>query len=177
MGSRRASLTAVLGGRGQAAVGTALTDAVWVFAAVLVLMVLAAAVLATRRFLLERGGGTVECVLRSPAGSGAWRFGLLSYQRDELRWHGAFGVLLRPDQVFHRRALTVVSRRPAGESEAAVLGEGRAVVEIAVKPPGGPSGPSGEHVELAMSQGALTGFLAWLEASPPGSHLAGTGFE
>ena len=28
-----------------------------------------------------------------------------------------------------------------------------------------------EHVELAMTEQALTGFLAWLEASPPGSHL------
>jgi hypothetical protein len=26
-------------------------------------------------------------------------------------------------------------------------------------------------VELAMTEEALTGFLAWLEASPPGSHL------
>jgi hypothetical protein len=25
------------------------------------------------------------------------------------------------------------------------------------------------RVELAMSDGALTGFLAWLEAAPPGS--------
>ena len=44
--------------------GGALTDAVWLFAAVLVLLVLAAVVLATRRFLLERSGGTVECGLR-----------------------------------------------------------------------------------------------------------------
>ena len=28
-----------------------------------------------------------------------------------------------------------------------------------------------DHVELAMTEEALTGFLAWLEASPPGSHL------
>jgi len=45
-------------------VGGALTDAVWLFAAFLVLLVAAAAVLASRRFLLERSGGTVECALR-----------------------------------------------------------------------------------------------------------------
>ncbi len=56
----------------------ALTDAVWIFAVVLVLIILAAAVLASRRDLLERSGGTVECGLRGPAGSGAWRRGVLA---------------------------------------------------------------------------------------------------
>ena len=30
-----------------------------------------------------------------------------------------------------------------------------------------------DNVELAMTEEALTGFLSWLEASPPGSHLSG----
>jgi hypothetical protein len=29
----------------------------------------------------------------------------------------------------------------------------------------------GRRVELAMSVPALTGFLAWLEAAPPGSYM------
>ncbi len=150
----------------------ALTDAVWIFAVVLALIVLAAAVLATRRYLLERNGGTVECALRWPTRSGAWRLGVLSYQHDSLRWHGALGVLLRPEHVFHRRALSVVSRRPADPSETVTLGADRIVVEVLSKPPADDSGsPAGEHVELAMTEQALTGFLAWLEASPPGSHL------
>ena len=91
--------------------GGALTDAVWLFAAFLVLLVVAAVVLATRRFLLERSGGTVECALRRldfagepdrvglpwhGLGHGGWRLGVLSYQRDELYSYGALGVLLRP---------------------------------------------------------------------------------
>jgi hypothetical protein len=155
-------------------VGGALTDAVWIFAAVLVLVFLAAAVLASRRYLLERSGGTVECALRSPAGSGAWRLGVLSYQHDSLSWYGALGVLLRPGHDFHRRSLRVVSRRPAEPSEAVALGTDRVVVEVAVGPSPeiqGAAGTSAEHVELAMTDQALTGFLAWLEASPPGSHL------
>ena len=152
--------------------GRALTDAVWIFAVVLVLIILAAVALASRRYLLERSGGTVECAMRSPAGSGAWRLGVLSYQPDSLRWHGALGVLLRPERTFHRRALSVVSRRPADPSETVALGTERIVVEVSVKPPGDTSGsPPGELVELAMTDQALTGFLAWLEASPPGSHL------
>ena len=150
----------------------ALTDAVWIFAAVLVLIVLAAAVLASRRYLLERSGGTVECALRIPVGSGAWRLGVLSYQHDSLSWHGALGVLLRPEREFHRRSLSVVSRRPAEPSETVTLGADRIVVEVRIKPAADePSSPSGELVELAMTDQALTGFLAWLEASPPGSHL------
>ena len=60
----------------------ALTDAVWIFAVVLVLIVLAAVALASRRYLLERSGGTVDCALRWPVGSGGWRLGVLSYQHD-----------------------------------------------------------------------------------------------
>jgi hypothetical protein len=145
---------------------------VGIFAVVLVLLVLAAAVLASRRYLLERSGGTVDCALRSPAGSGAWRLGVLSYAHDSVRWHGALGVLLRPEYTFHRRSLSVTSRRPAESSEAVALGTERIVVEVSVKPAADSLGSlADDHVEFAMTDQALTGFLAWLEASPPGSHL------
>jgi hypothetical protein len=152
-------------------VGRALTDAVWIFAVVLVLIVLAAVALATRRYLLERSGGTVDCALRRPSESGAWRLGVLSYQHDELRWYGALGILLRPECVFHRRALSVISRRPADPSEAVTLGTDRIVVTVSVRQTEAHDSPSGEPVDLAMTDQALTGFLAWLEASPPGSYL------
>jgi hypothetical protein len=139
-------------------------DAAWLLAALLGLIVVAAAALATRRYWLERGGGTVECGLRSPSGRGGWRLGVVSYQRDELHWHGAFGVGLRPEHVLPRRSAKVTSRRPVAESEGTALDPAWMVVEVTTGPPGGP-------VELAMSDEALTGLLAWLEASPPGSHL------
>jgi hypothetical protein len=157
--------------------GALALDGIWLFAAFLVLVVLAATVLAARRFLLERGGGTVECGLRRPAGQGAWRLGVASYQRDELRWYDALGVLLRAEHVFHRRSLAVVSRRPSLPSEAVTLGPQCVIIEVWSQPvlesagSAGAAGSAGEHVELAMTEEALTGFLAWLEASPPGSHL------
>ncbi len=158
--------------------GALALDAIWFFAAFLVLVVLAAVVLATRRFLLERGGGTVECGLRHPAGRGSWRLGVASYQQDELCWYGALGVLLRPEQVFHRRSLTVLARRPSLPSESSALGAEHLVVELCTRPAadypepaGGHAESADDHVELAMTEEALTGFLAWLEASPPGSHL------
>ena len=134
--------------------------AVWIIAALLALAVLAAMGIAIRRVLLERGGGTVECGLRRGPDQG-WRLGLAAYQPAELRWYDAFGVLLRPRAVFARRALSVISRRPAESWESASLGQGMVVVQCDTAELSMP-------VELAMSEGALTGFLAWLESSPPG---------
>jgi len=159
-------------------VGGALAlDAAWLFAAFLIVLVLAAVGIAVRRFLLERGGGTVECGLCSPNGS--WRLGLASYRREELCWFGALGVSMRPDVVFPRRDLTVVSRRPPTDAEVASLGPGMIVVECrlgedteSADPPGTPG--RSRTVELAMGEATLTGLLAWLEAAPPGSHLGVT---
>jgi Protein of unknown function (DUF2550) len=144
-------------------VGEALDDIIWLLVAVLLLLALAAAVIAIRRFLLERGGGTIECGLRAPADTGGWRPGVASYHRDELYWYRALGILLRPRRMFTRRSLGVISRRPAEPAEARVLGPGRVVVQLDTDSAG--------QVELAMTPEALTGFLAWLEASPPSSHL------
>jgi len=134
--------------------------AVWIIAALLALAVLAAMGIAIRRVLLERGGGTVECGLRRGPDQG-WRLGLAAYQPAELRWYDAFGILLRPRAVFARRALSVTSRRPADAWESASLGQGMVVVQCRAAERAGP-------VELAMSEAALTGFLAWLESAPPG---------
>ena len=102
-------------------------DAAWLLAAFLLILVLAASGIAARRFLLERGGGTVECGLRRQNGS--WRLGVARYRGEELHWYGIFGLSVRPDEVFPRRDLTVVSRRLPTEAEAASLGPGMIVVE------------------------------------------------
>jgi hypothetical protein len=139
-------------------VGGALAlDAAWLFAAFLIILILAAGGIAARRFLLERGGGTVECGLRRPNGS--WRLGVASYQPEELCWFGIFGLWLRPDEVFPRRDLAVVSRRLPTDAEAATLGPGMIAVECRLAEEG--------TVELALGEAALTGLLAWLEAAPP----------
>jgi hypothetical protein len=131
-------------------VGGALAlDAAWLFAAFLIILVLAAVGIAARRFLLERGGGTVECGLRRGP-DGSWRLGVASYQREELKWFGALGLTMRPDVVFPRRDLTVVSRRLPTEAEAASLGPGMIVVECRLGedigqlgPPPGANDPAG----------------------------------
>jgi hypothetical protein len=153
-------------------------DAAWLFAAFLILLVLAASGIAVRRFLLERGGATVECGLRRPGGS--WRLGLASYQLDEFYWYRVFGFSMRPEQAFPRRDLAVVARRPPTEEEVIFLGPGRIVAEcrLGASGAGGPGEAGGADgaggagaVDLAMAESALTGLLVWLEAAPPGSHL------
>jgi hypothetical protein len=89
---------------------------------------------------------------------------LASYQREELCWFGIFGFSMRPDEVFPRRDLTVVSRRLPSDAEAVSLGPGMVVMECKL----------GEDstVELAMGESALTGLLSWLEAAPPATPSA-----
>ena len=73
-------------------------------------------------------------------------------------------MLLRPRVELERRTLSVSSRREAALAESASLGPGMVVVECK-------AGEDGNRVELAMSEAALTGFLSWLEAAPPGSYM------
>jgi hypothetical protein len=135
-------------------------DAGWILVIVLILVLASAGGIAARRTLIERGGGTVECGLRR-AGDRRWRLGLAAYQPDELRWHPVFGLRLRAGECFDRRSMSVISRRPADPVEITSVGTGTVVVECAV-------GKTAERIELALSEDALTGFLAWLEAAPPG---------
>ncbi len=136
-------------------------DAGWLLVVVLVVALAAATVIAVRRTLIERGGGSVECALRRGRDR-RWQLGLAAYRPDELRWYPVFGLRLRPGEVFARHALSVVSRRPADAVEVTSVGPAAVVVEC-------DTGDSGAgRVELALSEDALTGFLAWLEAAPPG---------
>jgi hypothetical protein len=135
-------------------------DAGWLLALVLLVAVACATVIAGRRTLIERGGGSVDCGLRRGRGR-RWRLGLAAYRPQELAWYPVFGVRLRPQQVFDRRALSVVARRPADPMEETSLGPGTMVVECE-------TGPGSSRIEFALGEDALTGFLAWLEAAPPG---------
>jgi hypothetical protein len=136
-------------------------DAGWLLVVVLVVAIACAVGIAVRRNLIERSGGSVECGLRRSPGR-RWRLGLAAYQQDELRWYPVFGIWLRPAEVFARHALSVVSRRPADPVEMTSVGSGAVVVEC-------DTGEGAEsRIELALSEDALTGFLAWLEAAPPG---------
>jgi len=154
-------------------VGGALAlDAAWLFAAFLVILIVAAAIIAARRFLLERGGGTVECGLRK--GNGPWRLGVAIYQREELRWFGILGLSIRPDEVFPRRDLSIVSRRLPSDAEAASLEPGMIVVECKLGEDSGQLGPQApgggaRGSDTAPGSGGAPGGAPGGAAGAPGS--------
>ncbi|PRX05720.1 UNVERIFIED_ORG: uncharacterized protein DUF2550 [Actinomadura viridilutea] len=131
-------------------------------AAGVLLVTLVFVVVVVRRWLFVRGGGAVECGLRVIPAEGApgpWRLGIGRYRGDVLYWHRVFGLRTRPRQVIHRRGLVVSNRREPEPGEVDGLLPDASIIEVR----------DGDlTVELAMSASAMTGFLAWLEAAPPG---------
>ena len=131
-------------------------------AGVLLLLVLLYGIaLVVRRRFISRHGGTFEFsvrVLSGRAGRG-WVLGLGRYSGGDLEWFRIFSLLPRPRRVFRRSELEYVGRRDPGGVESYSLYSGHIIVSCRT-----PTGP----LEVAMSPEALTGFLAWLEAAPPG---------
>lgn len=130
--------------------------------AVVAVLVLLAGML--RRVALQRAGGTIELSLRltSPGPGRGWVNGVGRFVGDELLWYRVFSLSPRPRRRYSRRNLQVVGRRDPAGGEQRALQQGAAVLECQVQ---------GRPVELAMSRGTVTGFLAWLEARPPGATL------
>ncbi|MEV6314714.1 DUF2550 domain-containing protein [Streptomyces sp. NPDC051776] len=144
---------------------------------VIALVLLGLFVFGLRRRLIQRSGGTFDCSLRwnvpvtedsdvgpeshGPRGKG-WIYGVARYSGDRVEWFRVFSYAPRPRRVLERSAIEVLSRRtPRGEEELALLSD--AIILGCVH--------RGTHLELAMSEDALTGFLAWLEAAPPGQRV------
>ena len=140
--------------------GTFLT----LLAVLAVLAVVLFVAFSVRRSVLRRGRGTFECSLRlrnRKRGQG-WVYGIARYTDDALEWHRVFSFAARPARVIARRDILVRGRRPPRGPEALSLLSGAVVLECSV---------NGKVTELAMSPSALTGFLSWLEAAPPGQHM------
>jgi hypothetical protein len=131
---------------------------------VLLVLVASLVMLALRRRLLQHSGGTFDCSVRLDrflTGPG-WILGLGRYAGDRVEWFRIFSFSPRPRLLLWRRDVQIVERRlPAGTEAVAVIEE--AVILVLAN--------RGRSVEMAMSAAALTGFLSWLEAAPPGAHL------
>lgn len=139
-------------------------DALEALVALLLLLALALAALAVRRRALARGGGTVELSfrLRHSVHGGGWVLGVGRFHGDLLQWYRVFSLSMRPRRTLTRRDLSVVAQREPLPSERLALLSGAVVMECRSS-----AGP----VQLAMGSSAVTGFLAWLEATPPGATL------
>ncbi|KAF4406732.1 MULTISPECIES: DUF2550 domain-containing protein [Streptomyces] len=137
--------------------------------AVIVVVLLGLFVFGLRRRLIQRSGGTFDCSLRwnvpaeeaEPGGKG-WVYGVARYSGDRIEWFRVFSYAPRPRRTLERSAIEVLDRRtPQGEEELALLSDS---VVLACS-------HRDVRLELAMSEDALTGFLAWLEAAPPGQRV------
>ena len=133
-------------------------------AALVVVALAALAVLVVRRRVITRRGGTFDCSLRlRAAGSGkGWALGIGRYSGDSLEWYRVFSYATRPRRVMARRELEIVDRRAPEGAEAFALLSGAVIVRCR------DGSDAGTLVEFAMGDDALTGFLSWLEAAPPG---------
>jgi hypothetical protein len=137
---------------------------------VLVGLVLVAALLllsiSLRRRWLSREGGAIEMSLRlKPRSQGrGWVLGLGRFVGDDLQWFRVFSLSTRPRRTLTRQAMRVDKRRQPTGPESLALIKGMEVVELK---------SADTPVEIALDSSALTGFLAWLEASPPGEAMPG----
>ncbi|MFI9205587.1 DUF2550 domain-containing protein [Streptomyces sp. NPDC053048] len=136
---------------------------------VVLLVLVGLFVFGLRRRLIQRSGGTFDCSLRwnvpeddpEPAGKG-WVYGVARYNGDRIEWFRVFSYAPRPRRVLERDSIEVLERRtPQGEEELALLSDATVLACL----------HRGTRLELAMSEDALTGFLAWLEAAPPGQRV------
>lgn len=127
---------------------------------VVLLVLLGFGLLAVRRRLLTRAGGTFDCSLRLRAGrlGKGWALGISRYAGDCLEWYRVFSFATRPRAVLARRDLEIVERRAPTGPEVFAVSAGAVVVRCH---------HDGGFVELALSPAALTGFLAWVESAPP----------
>ena len=91
-----------------------------------------------------------------------WVLGVGRFVGDELQWFRVFSLSTRARRTLSRGALEVLARRQPTGPEALALIQGMEVLELKA---------AGAEVEIALDPSALTGFLAWLEAQPPGATM------
>lgn len=113
-----------------------------------------------RRRLLMGGGGTIRLQVHVSTivpGRG-WSAGFGRFVGDELRFYRMFSFSFRPKRALDRRLLGIEQRRlPEGPERLTMPGHW-IVLDCT---------QSGEHIEIAMAESTVTGFLSWLEAGPP----------
>lgn len=127
---------------------------------VLVVVLLYGIALIVRRRFLGRHGGTFELShrVRSDKSGRGWVLGLGRYTPTSLQWFRIFSLSPVPKRAWLRGELVYTGRRDPGGVEQLSLYPDHVIISC--------TSPDGD-VELALSQEALMGFQAWLEAAPP----------
>ena len=117
--------------------------------------------LLVRRLQLLRGGGVDVSLRRRVDGAegAGWHIGVGRYRGDELAWFRLTSLWPAPTVVVDRTALEIVDRRAPTQAEVPAVPAAGIVLRCRTP---------ARTLELAMAPGVLTGFLAWVEATPPG---------
>jgi hypothetical protein len=154
---------------GEQLSGTAVP--VWLLAGVVAAAaLLLIAALVVRLLFLSRGSGTLRCILRSAGDErpGPWRAGWGRYGTEELEWYPSRSLRVRPAVRLPRQGLRIVKRDVPENPRLRRSATDAVVVDVAVPSTSNGLAPQVATHSLVMSERALTGFLSWLEAAPPG---------
>lgn len=130
---------------------------------VLLLVSLCLVLLALRRYRELRVGG-IDVALRAHDSdrAGGWHLGVAHYRGEELAWYRVLSLRRGPNRVINRGSVDIATRREPSMAETYSMPAGSTVLNL--------TGPS-DDLELAMGADALTGFLSWLESTPPGKSV------
>jgi hypothetical protein len=130
-------------------------------ALIVVLAALVVLVLVIRRRLLARRGSTFDLSInrRDEVGAKGWTLGVAAFRSNTLEWYRTFSFAWWPRHRFVRGDITIGARREPVGPETYAVHTGHVIVAVHHR--------SGVR-QMAMTPSALTGLLAWLEASPPG---------
>lgn len=120
--------------------------------------------LTLRRRSIARSSGSFDLSINkhSEASASGWTLGMARYSENHLEWFRTFSFSWRPRYRFERGHIVIKDRREPVGREAFAVHTGHVIVEC--------------HTEVGVRQiaigpSALTGLLAWLEASPPGQSV------
>jgi hypothetical protein len=141
-----------------------LDGAGWIVVLAVVLLV----AFVVRRRVVRRRGATLHCGLRMgmSGSSRGWHTGMARYTPEDLDWFRLLSLRYQPNWTFVRRSIEINSRRePRGAETLAVPRDTVIIACDVITRQGDALG-----VEFAMSEAAVTGFLAWIESSAPGAH-------
>jgi hypothetical protein len=131
----------------------------------LLLVLAVVAVWYSLRWVRMRRNGGVSVALRWRPDNvrEGWHLGIGRYEGDDFAWYRVWSLRTGPDRVFRRAALNIADRRDPTGTESYAVPAGSTVLRC--------ESDGQDPIEIAMGPGALTGFLSWLESSPPGRRL------
>jgi Protein of unknown function (DUF2550) len=144
-----------------------LDGAGWIIVLAVVLLI----AFVVRRGVVRRRGATLHCGLRmgvttSNQSSRGWHTGMARYTPEDLEWFRLLSLRYQPNLTFVRRSIEIASRREPHGAETLAVPRDAVIVTCNVITREGDA----LSVEFAMSDAAVTGFLAWIESSAPGAH-------